>query len=93
MNNSNLLMILYNEPSYINSIKKEDLNSEIVGMLESTYYDMLDDLIRLNPYIILYMKSIDEDKVKLAVECGLTISLEDFKNSKLQEYAYLFNNL
>ena len=91
MSNANILMILYNEPSYINSIKKEDLNNEIVGMLESSHFDIIDELVRLNPYIILYMKNVNEEKMKLAIESGLNITLEDFyKYNTLKKYAYLF---
>lgn len=91
--NENLSMILYSEPSYIKEIKKEDLNEEIVSMLETTHYEILNDLIVLNPYIVLYLKKVDENIMTLAINNGLSIDLEDFNKYKnLRDYAHLFSD-
>ena len=91
--NNTFLISLYNNPYYIKEIKKEDLTKEIVNMLEITYYEIIDELIKLNPNIVLFLKDIDEDKMLLALNNGLNIDYNDFMNSSnLREYAYLFNN-
>jgi len=90
---NNLLMVLFNDPSYIKELKKEDLNEQIANMLETSHYDILNELIEANPYIVLYLKDLDEEKMHLAINCGLKIEVNDFEKYKnLRDYSYLFND-
>lgn len=90
---SNLLMVLFNNPSYIKEIKKEDLNEEMVSMLETSHYDILNELIAANPYIVLYLKELNEEQMSLAINSGLKIEITDFEKYKnLRDYAYLFSD-